>query len=521
MALEPRTLDVMSSFTAEEQLYLYEKTKELKNAYISGDEATLRLFKIPNPNIGVYEVFLEDSTRTKESFRNAIDFLGLHAKIFDVSSSSFNKFESYADTFNMLTWYHNQIFIVRSKLEWVCAWLDKNGKEYATRQQLPNAPVFINAGDGRHEHPTQEFLDQFTFLETNNRNRDSIHIALIGDLLHGRTIHSKVEWLRIYKQVTVDLIAPDLITLPDYYIKQMKEYGYCINIFTSVDEYISSRKCANIRYFTRLQIERLGDDLLKLEHDLRYAITMRTDHLELLDMSRLHFFHPLPRHKVMPELPVFLDNYPCNGRERQSVNGMFMRIILLGVAARVPYVVNDYHSQWLTTEGDDDPFYTEVQVIHHQHKHFNEWVVPIDNGIVLDHVLRGSPIVDIKKRLALIVSVLWFYDFWGEWIGKTSWWLAKGMIFCPFKEIDQSQIKLLAAIAPWATLNIIRNKQVIKKMRLLLPAKISSIHNAYCKNPQCISHPQYYEHVPSSFTRAGEEYRCEYCGHHCSYECIR
>jgi len=130
--------------------------------------------------------------------------------------------------------------------------------------------------------------------------------------------------------------------MPDYYIQEMKNYGYCINIFPSVDEYISSRKCANIRYFTRLQIERLGDDLLKLEHDLRYAITMRTDHLEVLDMSRLHFFHPLPRHKVMPELPVFLDNYPCNGRERQSVNGMFMRIILLGVAAGVPHVVNDF-----------------------------------------------------------------------------------------------------------------------------------------------------------------------------------
>ena len=117
MSLDPRTLDVMSSYTTEEQLYLYEKTKELKNAYISGDEATLRLFQIPNPNIGVYEVFLEDSTRTKESFRNAIEFHGVRGKVFDTSTSSFNKHESYADTFNMLTGYDNTLFIVRSKLE--------------------------------------------------------------------------------------------------------------------------------------------------------------------------------------------------------------------------------------------------------------------------------------------------------------------------------------------------------------------------------------------------------------------
>jgi aspartate carbamoyltransferase len=93
----------------------------------------------------------------------------------------------------MLTGYDNQIFVVRSKLEGVCTWLDRNAKAYAARHQLPYTPLFINAGDGKHEHPTQEFLDQFSFLEQNNWDTSSIHIALIGDLLYGRTIHSKVE----------------------------------------------------------------------------------------------------------------------------------------------------------------------------------------------------------------------------------------------------------------------------------------------------------------------------------------
>ncbi len=65
-------------------------------------------------------------------------------------------------------------------------------------------PAFINGGDGRHEHPTQELLDEFTFLEQNNFDNSHIRIALIGDLLHGRTVHSKVDGLKIFKNVEID-----------------------------------------------------------------------------------------------------------------------------------------------------------------------------------------------------------------------------------------------------------------------------------------------------------------------------
>lgn len=103
MVFIPKTLDVISSYSLEEQMYIYKKTKELKEAFDNHDEKTLYLFKSNDKNIGIYEVFLEDSTRTKESFRNAIEFHGITSKIFDTQSSSFNKKESYADTFNMLT----------------------------------------------------------------------------------------------------------------------------------------------------------------------------------------------------------------------------------------------------------------------------------------------------------------------------------------------------------------------------------------------------------------------------------
>jgi len=113
----------------------------------------------------------------------------------------------------------------------------------------------------------------------------------------------------------------------------MKEYGYQVRIFYSLDEYISHKNHASVWYFTRLQIERLGDDLLQIESKLRSAITIQQEQLDLLDRDTLAFFHPLPRHKVYPEIPSFLDNTSLNGREKQSINGFFIRIILLAAAA--------------------------------------------------------------------------------------------------------------------------------------------------------------------------------------------
>ena len=209
-----RSLTVIEDFSIEERRYFFQKVRILKDAIISGDEKTMDEFRINDPDFGIYEVFLEDSTRTKESFRNAAKFH--HAKVSELlcSSSSINKGESYADTFNMLSGYSNSIFIVRSKVEGLCRWLDDESELYTKRNNLPFKRAFINAGDGKHEHPTQELLDEFTFLEDNGMNFDSIHVALVGDLYHGRTVHSKADGLKLFNKVKVDLIAPSELAMP-------------------------------------------------------------------------------------------------------------------------------------------------------------------------------------------------------------------------------------------------------------------------------------------------------------------
>ena len=204
-----RTIHVVRDLSIDEQLYLYEQTRRLKAALQSSDKSVVDRMRIETPAIGAYLFFMEDSTRTKESFRNAVKFHGIKLHDFATSGSSFNKGESITDTIRMLVSYSEQsLFIVRSKLEGTCRWLEESIGPYAQKLGLA-PPSFINAGDGRHEHPTQEFLDEFTFLEHSAWDTSSIHIALVGDLYHGRTAHSKVDGLRVFHDVRVDLVVTE------------------------------------------------------------------------------------------------------------------------------------------------------------------------------------------------------------------------------------------------------------------------------------------------------------------------
>jgi len=118
-----RTLAVINNFSLDERVFLFEKTRELKRLLKTGETTSIDSFRLNDGDFGVYEVFLEDSTRTKESFRNAAEFHRVKLSELDTGHSSFNKKESYADTFNNLTGYDNSVFIVRSKIEGVCRWL--------------------------------------------------------------------------------------------------------------------------------------------------------------------------------------------------------------------------------------------------------------------------------------------------------------------------------------------------------------------------------------------------------------
>ena len=511
-----RSLTVINDFTIDERRYFFRKVDQLKKAIISNDEKTMNEFRINDPDFGIYEVFLEDSTRTKESFRNAAKFH--HAKVSELlcSSSSINKGESYADTFNMLSGYSNTIFIVRSKVEGLCRWLDDESAAYTKRNNLPVKPAFINAGDGKHEHPTQELLDEYTFLEDNGMDFTSIHLALVGDLYHGRTVHSKADGLLLFDKVKVDLVAPKELAMPENYVEKMKENGFEVRIFSSIDEYIASGDTAKMWYFTRPQLERMGEQVLQKQDLLRASITFRKDFLPFIKEGT-KFYHPLPRHKEHPTIPTWLDNTPLNGWERQPINGMYCRMVLLSLIAGK--CGSDYTPIKREEENVNDEEYI-IQVEQkangeHKDKNYSEGVRPIRNGIVIDHICKGDTPEEIRNHMRLISSILCLDEGkGGEWVSQGSDGKYKGIIFRPGEyDFKRRDLKRLASIAPHCTLNIIKDGKVEAKYRTHMPPRIYNFDDLCCRNEACISNPAQGEGVPAMFYRTKDgHFSCAYCG---------
>jgi aspartate carbamoyltransferase len=509
-----RSLTVIDDLSIDERRYVFEKTRILKEAVIKEDEEVLETFRINNPDFGLYEVFLEDSTRTRESFRNAAKFHRSKVSDLATDSSSFNKGESYADTFNTLAGYNNNVFIIRSKLEGVCRWLDEEAAAFGKRNNLKRKVAFINAGDGRHEHPTQELLDEFTFLEDNDWESDSIHLALTGDLYYGRTVHSKVDGLKIFGKVKIDLVAPPELALPAPYFNRMRENGYIVRVFDSIDEYLSQDDIANKWYFTRPQLERMGEKILKRQEELRYKVTFRKEFMKKLPEGT-KFYHPLPRHRVYPTIPTFLDDTPLNGWERQSINGMYVRIVLLSmIAGRIG---SDFKGEVKSNIRNDEEYIVQVEPTKHAPKeNYSEGVRPIRDGLVIDHICRGDDPATIRHHMAQISKVMGFDSGkGGEWVStsKKDKSVYKGIIFRPGDyHLDRKSLKRLAAVAAGCTLNIIKGGEVVEKYRTHLPPRIYNFDDLACNNDACISHPSHNEGVPAHFERNRDnKYRCVYC----------
>lgn len=504
-----RSITIVDDLSLDEQLYLYRKTRQLKDSLHRGDG--IDEFTINDAGLCVYLVFLEDSTRTKESFRNAAKFHGARVNDFGVENSSINKNESITDTIKMLFGYSDQsLFVIRSKMEGVCRWLEEAIGDYASRIGKAR-PSFINAGDGKHEHPTQEFLDEFTFLEHREWNREEIHLALIGDLHHGRTAHSKSSGLKIFDSVRVDLVAPPELSIPNHYEEQMVANGFDVRKFVSIEEYLDSNDVADIWYFTRLQLERMGDTILEKADELRSSVTFAPTFLDRLRPGT-RFYHPLPRHREHPTIPSFLDQTELNGWDLQSVNGYYTRIVELSmVSGRLGSDFDGSHA--VEREYVDD--FVEDAPIRSDHIHeYKVGIKPVERGIVIDHIGRGDPIEKIWNQIDKIRHIMDLNCRSSHGVYHSNRpEVFKGIISLPdILSFDETQIKTLGAIAPGCTVNIVDNARVHRKYRLHMPPRIYNFDDISCKNEGCISFAAYHQHVRPEFVRSGAStFACRYC----------
>lgn len=249
----------------------------------------------------VASLFFEPSTRTRLSFTSAAYRLG--AKVLGFESpemTSLKKGESLRDTIKMTESY-SDIIVMRHPLD--------GAARFAA--DISKIPV-INAGDGSNEHPSQTLLDLYTikkeFGEIENKK-----IAFIGDLKYGRTVHSLVKALNNFK-CEYYFIAPDLIQIPEYILKELDEIGVKYKLESNYQDIL---KEIDILYMTRIQRERFDDE--KEYEKVKGVYKLNKENIDKRCKENMIILHPLPR---VDEIDIDLDETKYAKYFIQAKNGV-------------------------------------------------------------------------------------------------------------------------------------------------------------------------------------------------------
>ncbi|XP_059354373.1 CAD protein-like [Carassius carassius] len=251
-------------------------------------------------------MFFEVSTRTSSSFSAAMHRLGGSVVHFSESTSSTQKGESLADSVNTMSCYAD-VIVLRHPIP---------GAVESTARHC-RRPV-INAGDGVGEHPTQALLDIFTIREELG-TVNGMTITMVGDLKHGRTVHSLARLLTQYR-ITLRYVAPKNLSMPAEIIDFVASKGIKQEEFNSIEEALPE---TDVLYMTRIQKERFASEE---EYKACFGQFILTPHIMTGAKSKMVVMHPLPR---VNEISVEVDTDPRAAYFRQAENGMYIRMALL------------------------------------------------------------------------------------------------------------------------------------------------------------------------------------------------
>jgi len=247
---------------------------------------------LPYRTVGT-NLFYEPSTRTSSSFYSAMVQLGgSMIPINDVAFSSVSKGETLEDTIRVMGCYCDVIVLRHPMIG--------SAKRAAEVSSVP----IINAGDGAGEHPTQALLDLYTIRK--HRGLDKPKVALVGDLKHGRTIHSLIKLLRMY-QSEIHLVSPPELDLPG----ELASDGD--HVHRDLHDCISH---VDVVYMTRLQKERMEDPSI-----VQTSYRLTTEHMARARKD-LIVMHPLPR---VDEIGMEIDQDPRAMYFDQVQNGIHVR----------------------------------------------------------------------------------------------------------------------------------------------------------------------------------------------------
>lgn len=279
-------------------------------------------------------LFFESSTRTDMSFQAAMRRLGgdVIAASNGIQFSSMYKGEDLADTIRAAGCYADLI-VLRHEQEGssyeAAYYLDQLNK------RIKNPTVLISGGDGIGEHPTQALLDMFTIVDQKT-TLDNLTITLVGDLKHGRTVHSLAKLVAYYrpKGTTLCFVAPESLRMPANIIKMLHDLGIGV---IETDKLLDVLHESHVLYWTRIQQERFDNPE---EYDrIKDGFIMLPSVLAQAREDTI-LMHPLPRKHEMGNRNDHdaLDADPRAVYFEQMENGMFVRMALLAKVLRGAYV---------------------------------------------------------------------------------------------------------------------------------------------------------------------------------------
>jgi aspartate carbamoyltransferase catalytic subunit len=259
----------------------------------------------------VFNVFFEPSTRTRTTFEIAAKRLSADVINLNVTVSSQSKGESLLDTVDNLSAMHADMFVVRHGAS--------GAPHFIARHVAPDIHV-INAGDGRHSHPTQGLLDMYT-IRHYKKEFSNLRVAIVGDVLHSRVARSQIHALATLGCPEIRVIGPK--TLLPAHVEQLG-----VHVFHDMRQGL---KDVDVVTMLRLQNERMQGALLPSAQEFYKYYGLTKDKLALAKPDAI-VLHPGPMNRG-----VEIDSSVADGKQSvilpQVTFGIAIRMAVMSIMA--------------------------------------------------------------------------------------------------------------------------------------------------------------------------------------------
>lgn len=258
----------------------------------------------------IVNLFFEPSTRTRTTFELAAKRLSADVLNINIATSATTKGESLLDTLFNLEAMNTDMFIVRHA--------ESGAAEFISKYVSPNISI-INAGDGRHAHPTQAMLDVFTIRKYFD-DFSKLTVAIVGDILHSRVARSQIEALNILGAKEVRVIAPRTLLPARVEKLGVKVFQKCKHGLKDVD----------VIMMLRLQKERMQGALIPSEHEYFQLYGLTPERLALAKSNAI-VMHPGPINRGV-EISSEVADGPQSVILQQVRFGIAVRMAILSLA---------------------------------------------------------------------------------------------------------------------------------------------------------------------------------------------